>query len=276
MSIYKLQNFSSAFVSNILILSIVVILLANCRREKDVLNIEEKTVTEVSDIAPVDDSLVKPVDYTVMVSLSDLETEERKQKFIEMLLPPILIAKFNVDKLRQQVEELSDKDTNDLRRKDRQLIDTLLIRYRAGNMKELLIRLNSHPASIVIAQAALESAWGTSRFFYEANNPFGIWSFYDDEPRIASLSPRDGNQVYLKKFGSLSEAAENYFFTMATGPYSEFRKARLKTVQPKKLIPYLYNYSEKRSAYPEMLADIIRQNGLTRYDHYIIDPSYID
>ncbi len=44
------------------------------------------------------------------------------------------------------------------------------------SIEDLLIKANPIPPSLVIAQAAAESGWGTSRFFVEGNNPFGIWT----------------------------------------------------------------------------------------------------
>jgi len=37
-------------------------------------------------------------------------------------------------------------------------------KFKTDNNRELLIRMKGHPVSIVLAQAAIESAWGESRF----------------------------------------------------------------------------------------------------------------
>ena len=62
------------------------------------------------------------------------------------------------------------------------------------------MRLKTHPTSIVLAQAAIESGWGSSRFYKEANNVFGVWSYSENEPRIKAMEDREGKSVYVKKY----------------------------------------------------------------------------
>jgi len=252
----------------------IFILLYGCGPKNEI-RVEYVNALQISDIVPVTDSLVIPVDYRTVVPLDSLGVDERKQKFIDILLPSILITKFNLNTLHERINEIAQIDSAEMDHDDRQLVDSLLIKYRAKDIVDLLEKLETHPASIALAQAALESAWGTSRFFYEGNNPFGIWSFFEDEPRIASLIPRDGTQVFLKKYKSISGSVESYFRVIATGPYAKFREHRLKTKKPQKLVPYLHNYSEMSTVYVDMVEDIIRQNNLNRYDVYKIDPDYI-
>ena len=40
------------------------------------------------------------------------------------------------------------------------------------------------PKELIIAQAILESSWGTSRFANEANNLFGIRTWNEDTPHV--------------------------------------------------------------------------------------------
>ncbi len=74
--------------------------------------------------------------------------------------------------------------------------------------------MKTHPVSIVLAQAAIESAWGESRFFKKGNNIFGMWSYNRKEPRMRARETRNGKPVYLKKYRSLSDAIDDYFVTM--------------------------------------------------------------
>jgi Bax protein len=148
-------------------------------------------------------------------------------------------------------------------------------RYRTYDLEELLARMQTHPVSIILAQAALESAWGTSRFYTEGNNVFGIWSFSASDKRMASHGVRNGEPVYLKKYRTLSDAVEDYFLVLARGPFEDFRIRRLKTNNPYVLINFLRNYSEKEEEYTAMLKSIIRNNNLTRFDDYQLDPKFI-
>jgi len=56
-------------------------------------------------------------------------------------------------------------------------LDKMYKKFKTDNNRELLIRMKTHPVSIVLAQAAIESAWGESRFFKKGNNIFGMWSY---------------------------------------------------------------------------------------------------
>lgn len=56
------------------------------------------------------------------------------------------------------------------------------------------------PRKIIIGMAALESGWGTSRFFLQGNNLFGIRTF---DPNVPNMKPLDnpnaefGVKIYL-------------------------------------------------------------------------------
>ena len=45
-------------------------------------------------------------------------------------------------------------------------------KYKLGEIKEFLQKINTIPPSLALAQAAIESGWGKSRFTKEANNIF--------------------------------------------------------------------------------------------------------
>ena len=44
------------------------------------------------------------------------------------------------------------------------------------------------PKELIIAQAILESSWGTSRFANEANNLFGIRTWNENTPHVKPVS----------------------------------------------------------------------------------------
>ena len=55
-----------------------------------------------------------------------------------------------------------------------------MFKYKANTLDELLIKVDKVPVSLALAQAAIESGWGTSRFAQEGNALFGQWT-YDGE-----------------------------------------------------------------------------------------------
>ena len=128
--------------------------------------------------------------------------------------------------------------------------------------------MKTHPTSIVLAQAAIESGWGTSRFYKEANNIFGVWSYSENESRIKAMEDREGQSVYVRKYDALLESIVSYFKTIARGPYSEFRAAREKISEVSVLISYLEVYSELREEYVKRLDQLIQYNKFEKYDSY--------
>ncbi|MEZ5082993.1 MAG: glucosaminidase domain-containing protein [Bacteroidales bacterium] len=132
-----------------------------------------------------------------------------------------------------------------------------------------------HPVSLAIAQAAIESAWGTSRFFLEGRNAFGVWSFSEDDSRMIANETREGRPVFLKKYNSLIDSAEDYYLVLSRGPFSDFREVRATTNDVFELLPNLTKYSEQENSYARKLNKIINKNKLIIYDSYQIDPKYI-
>ncbi len=250
--------------------------LLSCAGEADRVDVIYKELQNADDIVPLDSVLVKPLDYTSVVSLDTFPVAIKKQKFVDMLLPAILVAKIHIEDKLLKLEELISKDSAELTAEEEGYIKGLMLEYRADNLRQLKRKLNTPPNSIVLGQAALESGWGTSRFFLEANNVFGIWSFNKNEPRIRARILRGGEAVYLKKYDYLSESIEDYFKTIARGPYRDFRIENVKSGNPHKLVPLLKRYSENDSIYEMRLKYVIRFNNLERYDDYRIDPEYIN
>jgi Bax protein len=249
--------------------------ITSCTKEQgDVVHVPVE-IRSVADIHPINDSLVIPYFYQGFISLDTLSVADRKQKFIALLLPTILVSKYKLNQNYTRFLTIIERDISKWSMAERFYIDSLQREYKTADTAKLRSRLMSHPNSIVLAQAALESAWGTSRFFIEAGNPFGIWSFNENESRIISKSTRDGKSIYLRKYNDLQESMDDYFKVIACGPYSQFRDARKRTNSLGVLIPQLVNYSENKNAYTQDLINIIQKNNLDVFDHYAIHPDYI-
>jgi len=247
----------------------------SCGRPDSELTVVYSDAIIPEDVVAITDSLVKPIIYKRPIPLGVLDIDERKQTFIDMFLPSILIVRYKLNRTLRKVELIALKDSSQLERSDRIFIESLFAKYKTNDLKELQEKLLPHPTSLVLAQAAIESAWGTSRFYTEACNPFGIWSFDEHEPRIRANIPRPEGTVYLRKFSNIYQSIEEYYFTIATGPYQKFRKNRMNTTDVYKLIHHLDRYSEMGSFYINQMSEVIRTNNLTMYDHFQIDPAYI-
>lgn len=123
--------------------------------------------------------------------------------------------------------------------------------FEYTNSKEFIIELNKcvdfinyHtppdkrvPIQMVTAQAALESAWGQSRFAVKANNLFGIRVFKSTKPHLLPQGvekwPGWGVRIFKTKCNSVKE----YIRLLNEHPaYKEFRELRAKLLKDGELL----------------------------------------
>jgi Bax protein len=232
-----------------------------------------KRIHSPKDITIFKHKRVKPINYVNTISLNKLEVSEKKQRFFHMILPAILISKQKFQVLRNRVKRII-KNPNPSSR-DLAFLKKMYKKFKTEDNRELLIRMKTHPVSIVLAQAAIESAWGESRFFKQGNNIFGMWSYNKNEPRMRARETRNGKPVYLKKYRSLSDAIDDYFVTIGRGAYNSFRKHRNITDDPLQLVRYLVNYCELKEKYTRRLRRFIIKNRLTKFDDFKLDNNYL-
>ncbi len=261
--------------------SIILIILASVPlgsygqvQELGHIRIVQKKISTPADIKGITGLEIVPYVYSNTISLNNLPVQEKKQKFFDLLLPSVLVAKTNLDLTRKRVEALALKKT--MTPADTNFLLPLMKKYGTHDIHELINRLQTLPVSIVLAQAAIESGWGTSRFFREGNNIFGMWSFDSTENRMPTLSHRNGTRIYLQKFDNLEQAIEAYFFMLNTRQiFAPFRHLRNQTDNPLILVDSLTMYSERGTEYTKDLIRMIRGNHLQRYDSCYIAPGYI-
>lgn len=199
--------------------------------------------------------------YFEYAAPQNMTVEEKKQRFLQLIVP---VVKGVYAELHQQYEEAKAELGAGKRS---QKIEQLKAMFENDSEEDLLARLKPHPVSIVLAQAAMESNWATSRFFVEAKNLFGVWSFNQHEPRIAANKKRGNKTIWLKKYRSLDNAVRDHYKIMARGAaYARFRELRLLSANPLKLVEALDRYSETGKKYGKKLAAIIRYNQFEQFD----------
>ncbi len=205
--------------------------------------------------SPSTDKIIKPAIKAPVISV-----QEKKANFRATIIPAV--NKVYADLMEQYLdidEAIKSASNNNFIKLQQQ--------YRATNNEELLLALKPHPQSIAIAQAALESSWATSRFFREANNVFGVWSFNADEPRIAAGKKRGNKTIWIKKYASIEDSVRDYYRTLARGrAFQEFRQLKMETNDPFELVKKLDRYSELGAKYGEELTAIIKFNKFDDYD----------
>jgi Bax protein len=133
-------------------------------------------------------------------------------------------------------------------------------------------RVDVIPASLVLAQAANESAWGTSRFAVEGNNLFGQWCFTTGCGLVPS--GRDSTARHeVKVFDSVASSVAAYFRNLNTHyQYQELRTIRSEMrflglpIDSTYLAWGLEGYSIRGELYIRELIEMIKHNRLQNLD----------
>lgn len=138
----------------------------------------------------------------------------------------------------------------------------------------LLRRIDSVPVSLALAQGAIESGWGTSRFSRQGNAFYGERTY---DPEIPGLTPQDafdeGPAFKVKSFSSVALSIRSYMKTINTHKtYAALRQQRAdlraRGIQPTgmALALFLHGYSEIGDAYVMRIKAAIRINALSDYN----------
>jgi len=142
--------------------------------------------------------------------------------------------------------------------------------------KELLIKVNKIPVSMIIAQAIIESGWGASRFAQEGNALFGEWTWKNNDG-IKPNGNLDANFA-VKSFKNISESLNSYILNLNRHPaYTEMRNYRSMMFKAGKDITgydtaaYLENYAEIGLAYVEKVNDMIKSNKLYKFENSVLE-----
>jgi len=205
------------------------------------------------------------------------DTDERKLAFIKMVLPLVLHVNESIAQDRTRILSLRDQfaRTKGLRESDADWLHNVATAYgldQDADFDELLRRVDVVPTSLAVAQAAIESGWGTSRYAHEGKALFGQY-MWGGGSGMVPRDREDGKNHKVKSFGSLADAVKAYTFNLNANPaYEGFRKARAamraKDVDPDgyDLAETISNYSELRGAYVKAVRRVIDMNQLSRFD----------
>ena len=85
------------------------------------------------------------------------------------------------------------------------------------------------PMEMIVAMAALESGWGTSRFAVEGNNLFGIRTYDKDVPHLLLEGRTKWKGWGVRKFNTKCQSVDFFVKVLNNhSAYSEFRDVRSK------------------------------------------------
>lgn len=211
---------------------------------------------------PVDFSSVSPVDV-------------RKEFFILMVLPISLLVNERILAQRRILEILRmciDRGVP-WRPEAAAWVQTVAELYDEDpEIEPLLARVDAIPPSLFLAQAAIESGWGTSRFAHDGNALFGEHTQKADRGLLPSERPVDwGTRV--RQFEHVIESVVSYARNLNTHPaYQGFRARRAalrangQALDGYTLAGELARYSVRRHAYVREVRAIIQANRLSDFD----------
>ncbi|AGE60521.1 endolysin [Pelagibacter phage HTVC008M] len=124
------------------------------------------------------------------------------------------------------------------------------------------------PKELIIAQAALETGWGKSRFANEGNNLFGIRTFNKDSKWLLPITWDQtkwigwGVKVYETRCNSVKDYVRILNEVFA---YEEFREARSNGANVYQLADTLTKYATKKN-YTSLIKQVIKHNIVGVYE----------
>jgi Bax protein len=199
------------------------------------------------------------------------DVRERKELFIKIVLPLILQENEKIEKNRKKLFKVLAKKSNT--KIEKNWLKWKFKEYKIKNhdISELKIRMDIIPVSLAIAQAAIESGWGTSRFALEGNALYGQWTWSDKG--LKPLGNVDGDHKVMH-FKILTASIKAYKKNLNThSGYIEFREARAnlrnrnERVTGLKLTQYLDKYSATGMEYTKKLELTIKKNSLSDFEN---------
>lgn len=206
-----------------------------------------------------------------------VNTKTKKQTFFMALLPMILLANQEISQERLKILQILDRhetgagSSDDLKR-----ISEIMKRYGLKSQpfsdqrvrRQLLMRVDTIPPALVLAQAANESAWGTSRFAQQGNNLFGEWTFKPGAGIVPAGRP-DGEIYEVRVFNSIYQSIRSYLNNLNThSAYRQLRQIRANLRQAQEpvtgvaLSAGLIHYSQRGEEYIKEINAMIRHNNL--------------
>jgi len=215
-------------------------------------------------------------------ALRSVTTEQRKTLFIKLILPLVVHANAAIRADRARLSRLAERMASGrpLDAGDTAWVTTKMKRYQVsrGGIDELLRRVDTVPVSLALAQAAVESGWGTSRFAQTGQALFGQWT-YDPELAMVPQGREDYQKHGIQRFRRLLDSTEAYMRNLNTHPaYADFRAARARMreaaggrLDALGLAKTLLLYSERGEAYVSTVRTVIQANRLYELDDAVLD-----
>ncbi len=206
-------------------------------------------------------------------SSKNIPVKQKKDIFFRLLTPLVLMANEEILQERSRLlKEGTDSSwARQLARKYK-LIKEDESSLSKEKFDELLRRVDTIPVSLALAQGAVESGWGTSRFAAKGNALFGQWDF-SGQGMVPQEQRQELGNYGLARFDSPLDSVKAYMHNLNTSyAYEDLRRLRHEIRQKNEkptgleLAATLHKYSEKGEEYIENLYEMIRYNQLQDKD----------
>jgi len=217
-------------------------------------------------------------------SSKELDVVTKKQVFFQFFGPLALysneLIQANRDRVSSIIEELRAGAT--VSEEDQTFLYKIAEEYKVsiGNntltdhslQDKLLRRIDTVPPSLVLAQAAEESGWATSRFAIEHNALFGMWTWGGNGVKPLQQRSELGNYK-IAAYETPLQSVIAYMHNLNTHQAYETlreRRAALRKASAKvtglDLASTLTKYSERGQVYVDSLRSLIKVNKLQQAD----------
>lgn len=160
---------------------------------------------------------------------STAQSSERVQNFRQAIMP--MIQRINTSILEERNHLISLRSKQSLTESDREWLENIANRYGVETNKpvrniisDLMLRVDIIPANLALAQAALESGWGTSDLARQSNNLFGQKATrrHQDDQRITNT-----DNLSYRRYSSPEQSIRSYIHNLNTHyAYESLRQAR--------------------------------------------------
>ncbi len=202
-----------------------------------------------------------------------------QEAFVDLIVPVVEQVNAEIAERRKDIYNIQQqfREAGTLDQREKARIIKYLKHYRCevpddtsgfeitnAHFTELLRKADIIPLKLVLAQAALESNWGKSRFVKEGNNYFGIRCLRQG----CGIAPQKAkSKFWVKSYASLLDGVRDYMRLLNSSRYyHDFRNLRIvnrmnnEVPDPFYLVNGLENYSSRGKAYTKSLMIIMKSN----------------
>lgn len=228
---------------------------------------------DCSDCGKLTTEQLTPPDFSSMEN-----AKQKKAEFFAYLYPlaieanrQILNEKLLLRGWADQTDALSDDQVSDIEKTAKYYkVDCEVFDKTCAN--SIHHKIGMVPPSLMMAQAANESAWGTSRFAVKGNNYFGQWCYSKGCGLKPSQRDSDANHE-VRQFDSPYASVKSYIHNINTSMfYKQLRDTRREAWRQNRkpngvvLAKGLVKYSERGMDYVQEIQHMIRYNSLLEFD----------